>query len=268
MTSIRRIAIAAVIAAVPSVLLAGGSAQLAASSEFCWRSIEPDYDLQGQSPAIPESMLVAAGPGEIWLARKFEERPLLRWASGKWTAPEPVRDRLGPSPESVASSRTGRVVIAAAKYNDENATRELHIAEFTDGKWQWLGAPLISPGVRDTHAEDASFAFIGERPVVAWSEMRHARLAGLFVAMWDGSSWRRLGSLTPAGYDYFLTPVLAVDGKQRIWLAWNEDYGRTRVARWDGSAWAYVGADSLERLSAEQGRSVRRQLSIAVDSKE
>jgi hypothetical protein len=110
-----------------------------------------------------------------------------------------------------------------------------------------------------------SIAFVGERPVVAWSEARSASLSGLFVSLWNGSSWTRLGSLSPVSEDSFLTPTLAVDSKQQIWLAWSDDT-EVRVVRWNGSTWIDVGRDSLKTISAAQGRTRDREMSLAVDT--
>jgi hypothetical protein len=168
---------------------------------------------------------------------------------------------------AVAASPSGRVVVVASA-NGDNGITALHIARATDGSWEWLGAPLISSREPFTHAHEASIAFLnGERPVVAWSEERDVQLAGLFVALWNGSSWARLGALTPSGDDYYLSPAVAVDTNQQVWLAWNEARGGVRLARWDGSAWLDVGRDALEKLGAAQGGTARGQLSLAVDSK-
>jgi hypothetical protein len=168
--------------------------------------------------------------------------------------------------EVMATSPAGRVVVAANSNRDDGSS-ELHIGRATGGRWEWLGAPLISSKEPFTHAGRASIAFVGERPVIAWSEERHAEFAGLFVARWDGSHWTRLGELNPATEDTFLSPAVAVDGNQQVWLAWNEASERVRVARWEGSAWHEVGRESLEKIGAGQDMSVSRELSVAADKK-
>ena len=123
--------------------------------------------------------------------------------------------------EAVAASPSGRIVVAAAA-NRDDGSRVLHIARLNRGAWEWLGAPLVSTPEPFTHAQRPSIAFVGEQPVVAWSEERNAELAGLFVARWNGSSWTRLGVVTldRNENDSYLTPAVAVDGRQQIWLAW------------------------------------------------
>lgn len=259
------IAFAAVVAVVPSTMVARREAQPAAPAELCWRSLAPEAGPQG---GIPESTLAAAGSDEIWLSRRWSGPNILRWTVGKWTSPsEPTRSGVDDLwVEAVAASPSGRIVVAAAANRDDGSA-ELHIGRAINGGWEWLGAPLISSQEPFTHAQRASIAFVGERPVVAWSEERHADLAGLFVSRWNGSSWTRLGSLTPGDADTFLSPAIAVDAKQQIWLAWIDADDGVRVTRWDGSAWRDIGRDTLEKIVATQGPTSLREISLAVDGK-
>jgi hypothetical protein len=267
-TCTRWIAFAAVVAVMPSTMVAGCRAQPAASAELCWRSLAPETGPQDLGIAMPESTLAAAGPGEIWLSRSPSGPNILRWTAGKWTSPpEPTRAGVdGLWVEVVAASPAGRVVVAAAANRDDGAT-ELHIARASNGAWEWLGAPLISSREPFTHAQRASIAFAGERPVVAWSEERDVKLAGLFVSLWNGSSWTRLGSLAPGADDCFLSPAVAVDANQRVWLAWIDAGDAVRVARWDGSTWLDIGRDTLDKVVATQGPTALREVSLAVDTK-
>jgi hypothetical protein len=162
----------------------------------------------------------------------------------------------------MAASPSGRIAVVAAANRDDGSSA-LHIGRATNEGWQWLGAPLISSKEPFTHAQRASIAFVGERPVVAWSEELHARLSGLFVSAWNGSSWARLGRLSPRADDTFLTPAIAVDSKQRIWLAWSDDT-EMRVVRWSGSTWIDVGRDSLKAISSSHGETSTREISLAV----
>lgn len=267
-THINWIAFAAIVAAVPAAVVAGRAGQPAESGGLCWRSLAPETGPQDLAMAIAESTLATAGSGEIWLNRRWSGPNLLRRTAEKWTVPpEPKRAGIdGLWVEAVATSPSGRVVVAAAANRDDGSS-ELHIGRATDWGWEWLGAPLISSREPFTHADRARIAFVGERPVVAWSEERHADLAGLFVSLWTGSSWTRLGSLAPQGDDSFLSPAIAVDSNRRIWLAWI-DVGRSvRVARWDGSTWHDVGRDSLEKIVAGQGPTALREIGLVVDTK-
>ena len=267
-TGIGWIAFAAVVAVVPATLVAGRGAQPAASAAAVLAIPCTRDRPAGLGDGITESTLAAAGSGEIWLSRSPSGPNILRWTAGKWTSPpEPTRAGVDDLwVEAVAVSPSGRVVIAAAANRDDGAS-ELHIARMIDGAWEWLGAPLISSREPFTHAQRASIAFVGERPVVAWSEERNAKLAGLFVSLWNGSSWTRLGSLTPGGDDTFLSPAIAVDSNQQIWLAWIDVGGSVRVARWDGSTWRDIGRDTLEKIVATQGPTALREISLAVDTK-
>jgi len=258
------LAFAAAVAVVPARLMAGREAQPAASAELCWRSLAPDT---GPPDAIAESTLAAAGPDEIWLNRRWSGPNILRWTAGKWTLPPPPT-RVGVDElwiQAVATSPSGRVVVAASANRDDGAS-ELHIGRGLDSGWEWLGAPLISSREPFTHAHRPSIAFVGEQPVVAWSEELDGDLAGLFVSLWNGSSWIRLGSLNPGGDDTFLSPAIAVDPNQQPWLAWIDVGGSVRVARWDGSTWHDIGRDTLEKVVASQGPTAPREIGLAVDT--
>ncbi|HEY8158640.1 MAG TPA: DUF6794 domain-containing protein [Methylobacter sp.] len=91
------------------------------------------------------------------------------------------------------------------------------------------------------------------------------KLAGLFVAQWDGSSWQYLGTLSPKGDRYYHAPTVTVSQDKRIWLGWKEGCGSLRIARWDGRAWHDIGLKSLQKLAA--GSCSAAQLSLVVDSK-
>jgi hypothetical protein len=236
-----------------------------APAAMCWRSLAPATGPQDQTLALTKPTLAATASGEIWLSWQENDARILKWRAGQWTSPAlPTRAGVdGMLVEVVTASPAGRIVVTAAANRDDGAS-ELHIARMINGAWEWLGGPLISSREPFTHVRQASIAFVGERPVVAWSEERDANLAGLFVALWDGSSWARLGSLTPATEDALLSPAVAVDTNEQIWLAW-EEAGGVRVARWDGSTWRDIGHDSLEKIAAAQ-RPTLRAISLAVDT--
>lgn len=263
----RWFAVAAFALVVPASVAAHSEAQ-PASAGLCWRSLVPGTGEQDGS-GIAESTLTSTRSGEVWISRSTGPN-LLRWSNGRWTSP-PVLARAGVDElwvKAVAASASGRIVIAAAA-NRADGAMVLHIARLNQGAWEWLGAPLVSTPEPFTHARRPSIAFVGEQPVVAWSEERDAQLAGLFVARWNGSSWTRLGVLTldRDENDSFLTPAVAVDERQQIWLAWTGYGGGVRVARWNRGAWRDVGRDSLEKVIAVQGTTAMRELSLALDSK-
>jgi hypothetical protein len=236
-----------------------------ASAGYCWRSLTPEAEPAG---AIAESSLAATQSGDVWLSRRWYGPNLLKLSGGKWTLP-PIPTRTGVDQlwaEAVATSPAGRVFIAAAANRDDGSS-DLHVGRATDTGWEWLGEPLISARVPFTHAQRPGIAFIGERPVVAWSEELHVRLNGLFVASWNGASWTRLGALTTESEGSFLTLAMAVDRNQHVWLAWIQDFAGLRVARWDGAKWLDVGRRSLDKIVAAQGATATREVSIAIDGK-
>jgi hypothetical protein len=256
---IASLGLALVAVVIPRTSFASQSAQPA--TELCWRPLA-EVPQQGDRPAISESVL-AASANDVWLTRLWSAPPLLRLSSDKWSAPEPARNGVEVWPESVGTSQSGEVAIAAAQ-NLDNTARVLHIARLDKGDWQWLGEPLISSPDANTHAQRAQIAFAGGQPVVAWTEAP-TLAPRLYVSRWNGKSWTRLGTLNPASEDPFLTSSIAVDSKQQIWLAWAEQT-ELRVVRWNGSAWLDVGRDSLKAISAAQGHTMLREISLAVDA--
>lgn len=239
------------------------------STGLCWRSLDPDTGDQDVSLAIVEPFLTSTGTNEVRLSWEDVNPRILRWSMGRWSS-TPALVRPGCEPMRypvVVAAPSGNVVIAASA-NGKDGTAALHVARANDGSWEWLGAPLISSEEPFTHAHEASIAFLdGDHPVVAWSEERHVKLAGLLVARWDGSSWKRLGALNPEGDDYYLSPTVVVDANKQIWLSWRErSRGELRVTRWNGTAWLDVDRDALQRIATAQG-SVARRTSFVVDGK-
>jgi hypothetical protein len=250
----------------PTALACGrGTVAVEPPTGLCWRSLAPDTGSQDLGLGMTEPALASTGPNEAWLSWEEGGPRILRWAGGRWSpAPAPTRPGVDQMRYPVVAAAPSGSVVIAVYANGENGTTALHIARANDRSWKWIGAPLISSQEPFTHAQDASIAFLdGGHPVVAWSEERDVKLAGLFVARWDGSSWRRLGALSPGGDDYHLAPAVVVDANKQVWLSWKE--GRRaglRVARWDGSAWLDVGRDALQKLAAAKGSTARPSLVV------
>jgi hypothetical protein len=255
-----------------SYLLLGGSLNEGQATEpdgLCWKSLEPNAGMPDFSGAPAYTSLALAGSSDVWLSWESDSSRILRRVMDHWTpVPLPSRAGVGKMRYPMVAALPSGAIILVARANGENGTTGLHVARATEGSWEWLGAPLISSQLPYTHANEASIAFLNrERPVVAWSEERNVKLTGLFVALWTGSAWTRLGALTPSGDDYYLSPAVTVDANRQIWLAWSEASSQVRVAHWNGAVWLEVGRDALKKLSVEQGETIRAQLSLAVDSK-
>lgn len=222
------------------------------TSPLCWRSLAPETGEQDLGLSVTESTLAANGSGEVWLGWEETESKVIRWNAGSWRSVS-LPERNGyerPNSPLIAASSTGGAVMAL-RANGPRGTTSLHIARATKADaWEWLGPPRLSSEKSSTHAQSTALAVTKEgEPIVAWTEERDGEMAGLFAERWDGRVWKRLGVLEPQGFDYYLSPVLAVDSKGKIWLAWKGTGGRPHVARWDESAWTDIGLESLQSLA-------------------
>lgn len=241
---------------------------LALPMELCWHSLAPDTGDQNVGLATTKPTLASSGAGEIWLTWEENSPRILHWVKDRWsTVPTPSRSGYQAMRYPVVTAGCSGSVILACSANGEYGTSAVHIARWSGASWEWLGEPLISSMVPFTHANETSIAFEeGEKPIVAWSEERHVKLAGLFVARWDGSQWQRLGQLKTEGDDHYLSPTIVVNASKQIWLCWKEGRnGSLRVARWDGASWCDIGREALKKLTHRRGSA--SEPSLVVDSK-
>jgi hypothetical protein len=127
------------------------------------------------------------------------------------------------------------------------------VARWTGDGWQRLGAALSGMPGPFTNAGDADLAPDAPGgPVVAWQERENNDPVALYVAQWDGNTWKSLPPPTNTRSDlYSLEPALAVDPNQNIWLAWNggnEHRSFVRISRWTGTGWEDVGGTARGSL--------------------
>lgn len=246
----------------------GGASVSTSASGLCWRSLAPETGNQDTGFATTELTLTSNGATEAWLSWEENGSHIMRWFNGQWSpiSTPPIREGTEVARFPVIAAGPLGDIILAVSVNSQQGTSALHIARWYENAWEWLGAPLISSQAPFTHAQEPSITFDNNGyPIVAWSEERHVKLAGLFVAQWDGSSWKRLGTLSPKGISYDLEPTVTIGPDQAIWLGWREGGGNLRVARWDGKAWHEIGSNTLQQLVV--GTSSVNKLSLAVDSK-
>lgn len=244
-----------------------GALANSSSSNLCWRSLAPDTGNQDVQVARTDLALASKGPDEIWLSWEEDGPHIMRWFKGEWASMSiPLRqDTEKMRYPLVAAGALGDLILAASA-NGQEGTSALHIARWSEDTWEWIGAPIISSQLPFTHAHEPSIAFDNKGyPIVAWSEERNITLTGLFVVQWDGSSWQRLGTLSPKDDGYHLSPTVIVSPDKSIWIGWREGCGILRIARWDGKAWRDIGRKALRKLTA--GTCSSAHLSLKVDSK-
>lgn len=229
---------------------------------YCWRSLVPPTG--DQDEVLEPLSFRAAGADDLWLSWDEGYSPrIFRWTKGEW-ARIPAIPENARRPGITVSPRNVAFLDVAA--NGDDGTTSIHVSRWNGGGWAPFGSPVLSTGEPFTHVSGFSLAFTrDETPIIAWSEERHVRLAGLFFARWTGASWKSLRAPRVGGDSYSLDPRLFVDAQDRVWLTWHEESrgrARLRVARLNGTAWAEVGRASLQRLSSDSLSSA----SLAVDS--
>jgi hypothetical protein len=222
------------------------------SPRFCWRSLEPSTGPQNTGLAMVEESLALSAGGDLWLTWDDGGSKLRRFSKGAWSEPgwdglSGIESHTSPI---IASFPGGEPVVVLRK-NRPDGSAALHVAQRKEGRWTWLGEPLLYGREPYTHANATTVTVDSAGlPVVAWTEELNIKLRGLFVARWDGREWQRLGTVPASGPDYYLAPALAIGPDQRVWLTWSEAKKGVRVALFDGKAWQDLGGKWLAKAAA------------------
>ena len=246
-------------AVTPATLLAGQSAQR--STQLCWRSLQDAP--QDEPPGIAESMLIAAGPDDIWLARPNGAHRLLsdgyrvNGARRIWHVQATTcGQRQWPHRRPETSSLPPRRIF-------ENTARVLHIARMMNGAWQWLGNALISSGSEHSCTTGKN-GFCGRPTRCCMVGIAGARAAALVRCALE---WRVVDAarLTESSQpDTFL--ITRQSPSIRNSRSGSRGATKRKSASCAGTArmWIDVGRDSLKTVSAAQGPAALREISLAV----
>ncbi len=131
---------------------------------------------------------------------------------------------------------------------DTDTNPQVYASSWNGSAWIPLGGSLnVNPG---NWAYDASIAYLGGQPYVAWTERSQTGNAQLYVKTWNGTSWGLVGS-GPLNQDsnsgWAFHPSLVADpGSQSLFVAWVEQQAlgqkaKVYVSNWTGGSWTAVG---------------------------
>jgi hypothetical protein len=159
------------------------------------------------------------------------------------------------------------VAWSETKGNDEICIRRY---SGSGTSWSSLGGGVVSNTSGDS--QDAAIAVSGDGTVyVAWRDSS-AGNSEIYVKRLDGSSWNEFGSSASGGgisnsaNGYSGRPTIAVDGNNRPFVAYTDNYTGTRqvyVKRWTGSSWTAAGSNAagdggVSNNSGQSGHAVVR----------
>jgi hypothetical protein len=143
----------------------------------------------------------------------------------------------------VVANDNGKVVVAWV----HGSPARVAVARWDHGGWTPLPAPdegsaLSAAYVSLTSGPGGLYAAWTERPESQWSGFDNVH-GELWVARWDGSSWKKLGpSLTRSQNTISDLPQIREDSHGRPWIMWAEitaDFNVENVyaAKWNGAQW-------------------------------
>jgi hypothetical protein len=147
-----------------------------------------------------------------------------------------------------------------------NSGPQVYASTWNGSSWTPLGDSLnVNPG---SWAYDASIAYWGNQPYVAWVERSQTGSAQLYVKTWNGSAWNLVGAGTlnvNQSTGWAFRPSLSADpGSGSLYVAWVEQptlgqTAQTYVAQYTNSGWQRKGIS----LNADPSGSAER-VSLAV----
>lgn len=144
---------------------------------------------------------------------------------------------------------------------------QVYVAHWNGSGWSNVGGSLNVSS--SDWSYDASIAYLGGQPYVAWVERTQTGNALLYVATWNGSSWTLAGGgplnqNTVTGWAFH--PSLIADPvSNRLYLGWVEQTAlgqkaQVFVSRYAGGSWTTMGSS----LNADTLQGSAQRVSLAV----
>ncbi|WP_375764932.1 Ig-like domain-containing protein [Archangium gephyra] len=192
-----------------------------------------------------QPVALARGPsGTPWMAHiDFPTGVTVRrWASDGWKPIEPNIPVDGFNGEEIALTLDATEAPIVAIVEDPSAGDPfIRVHRWSGGRWQQIGGNIA------VYSKQTLFEWLSVgvdsrgNPSVAWYENYAVQ-----VRRWTGTGWEALGAPIGTISDDTESPVLAVDSKDRVVLAYSQQpagsyYNRVVVQRWESGAWVPLG---------------------------
>jgi hypothetical protein len=124
---------------------------------------------------------------------------------------------------------------------------QVYVSQWNGSAWAPVGSSL-NIDTSNGWAFDATLAFIGTQPYVAWTERTQSGAAKVYVKTYTGGAWTLVGAGTlnkDTNTGWAFRPSLATDGAN-LYVGWVEQQAigqraQVYVSKWDGASWTAVG---------------------------
>jgi len=216
----------------------------AAGAPYCWKELPLPVGLGRLTVAVtdgPRRWFVQDAPSML-------DIHLLEWDGARGREVPLTKEILWGDARPVGGPLVGFV------RNPTLMSPAVFLARWNGVAWEDLGTPTSAfPEVMPGVWFDAVVLRRDGRPIAAWrSGDFQATGVPLMVAALEGGRWQPLGGpLDPLNDLYNDAMALAVDERDRPWIAWaagNRSGAMVRVMRWSGAAWEDVGGTAQGAL--------------------
>jgi hypothetical protein len=154
-----------------------------------------------------------------------------------------------------------------APAGDVSTPPQVYVSHWNGSQWVSIGGSL---NVNSSDwADDASIAFLGGQPYVAWTERTQTGNAQLYVATWNGTAWTLVGSgpLNQGGSSgwAFHPSLIADSAGNNLYVGWVEQTvlgqkAHVFVSKLTGTSWTALG----NALNADPVNGSAQRVSIGV----
>jgi hypothetical protein len=170
---------------------------------------------------------------------------ILRWNGTRWRqVPSPTPAEINGSGLSGVAATSPCNAWAVASYQSGNVWKTLTL-RWNGTRWRRVPSPTPAAGVQG--AELTGVAATSARN--AWAVgYTVAQVAKTVVLRWNGTTWKRVPSPTPAAGGTL--NAVAASSARDAWAVGQTGAGTTLILRWNGAAWKRVPSFSPNPLSA------------------
>jgi hypothetical protein len=205
------------------------------------------------------------------------------WNGASWSVvgsgPLNISSGAGSTATSISITSDGTYPYAAwteyvrtfTSQGDQATPSQVYVSHWNGSQWSTVGGSLNVVGT--DWATDASIAYFGGQPYVAWTERSQTGNAQLYVATWNGAAWNTvgLGALNQGGIaGWAFHPCIITDPTgSNLYVAWVEqtalgNKAQVFVAQLVGGSWTLLGGP----LNADPVQGSAQRVSLAVSNGE